>query len=55
MALTLNSILYNATRKIAKSKNMVDRLQLAEIAGAKSKFVDVPSIIFIPSIVFPAF
>jgi hypothetical protein len=41
MALTVNSTLYNAMRYIAKSKSMVDRLQLAEIAGAKSKFVDV--------------
>ena len=45
MALTVNGTLYNAMRKIAKSKIMVDRLQLAEIAGAKSKFVDVSSVI----------
>jgi hypothetical protein len=45
MTLTVNSRLYNAMRQIAKSKNMVDRLQLAEIAGAKSKFVDVSSVI----------
>jgi hypothetical protein len=45
MALTVNSRVYNAMRKIAKSKNMVHRLQLAEIAGAKSKFVDVSSVI----------
>ena len=45
MALTVNSRLYNAMKKIAKSKNMVNRLQLAAIAGAKSKFVDVSSVI----------
>jgi hypothetical protein len=45
MALTVNSRLYNAMRQIAKSKNMVYRLQLAKIAGAKSKFVDVSSVI----------
>jgi hypothetical protein len=45
MALTVNGTLSNATRKIAKSKIMVDRLQLAEIADAKSKFVDVSSVI----------
>jgi hypothetical protein len=37
------------TTQWGKSQNlriyMVDRLQLAEIAGAKSKFVDVSSVI----------
>ena len=46
VALTVNSELYNATLLIAKFENKVGRLQLASIAGCKTKCVEVFSVMF---------
>ena len=46
MASTVNSELYNATLLIAKSENKVGHLQLASIAGCKTKSVEVFSEMF---------
>ena len=40
MGPTVNSGLYNVMLQIAKSGNMVDRLQLAAFAGCKTKTVE---------------
>ena len=44
MASTVNSELYNTTLLIAKSENTVGHLQLASIAGYKTKSVEVLSV-----------
>jgi hypothetical protein len=41
MASTVNSELYNAMLFIAKSENKIGRLQLASIAGRKTKSDEV--------------
>ena len=46
MVSTVNSKLYNATLLIAKFENKVGRLQLASIAGCKTKCVEVFSVMF---------
>jgi hypothetical protein len=46
MVSTVNSKLYNATLLIAKFENKVGRLQLASIAGCKTKSVEVFSVMF---------
>ena len=45
MTPTVNSGFYNAMFQIAKSENIVDRLQLAEFAGCKTKSVEESNVI----------
>ena len=45
MCPTVNNGLYNAMLQIAKSEKMVDRLQITEFAGCKTKSVEEFSVI----------
>ncbi len=47
MGPTVNSELYNAMLQIAKSKKMVDPLQLAAFASCKTKSVEEFSVILV--------
>ena len=48
MTPTVNSGFYNAMFQIAKSENIVDRSQLAEFAGCKTKSVEEFNVILAP-------